>query len=107
MSRPLFDAGAIVAKKGNADSRESSTAASSSGSSKSDDHVTLAKTLLVNIMKDEPKDGPPPVKKVPIELAASSTAGKNAVGNRRKKDKAIQKAIQKKLEMRTAEAEVV
>jgi hypothetical protein len=39
--------------------------------------------------------------------ATSSTGGKNAVGNRRKKDKAIQKAIQKKLESRIAEAEVV
>ena len=58
LSQPIFDACSIVANKGNVDSRESSTAASSSGSSKSDDHVTLAKTLLVKIMKDVPKDGP-------------------------------------------------
>jgi hypothetical protein len=64
LSQPIFDACSIVAKKRNANSRESSTAAGSSGSSKNDDHVTLAKTLLVSIMKDVPRDGPPPVKKV-------------------------------------------
>mgnify|MGYP002810096739 CR=1 FL=1 len=107
LSQPIFDACSIVAKKGNADSRESSTAAGSSGSSKNDDHVTLAKTLLVSIMKDVPRDGPPPVKKVRTAPANSSTGGKNAVGNRRQKDKAIQKAILKKLESRIAEPEVV
>ena len=41
------------------------------------------------------------MKKVKVEPATSSTAGKHAAGNRKKKDK----AIQQKLEMLTAEAE--
>ena len=43
------------------------------------------------------------MRKVKIEPATSSTTGKNAAGNRKKKDK----AIQKKREARIAEAEVV
>ena len=64
VSQPIFEACSILAMQGNAGSRDPSTTASSASGSKDLDHVTLAKTMLARIVKERPKEGAPPEKKV-------------------------------------------
>ena len=98
-----LEACSILGKQGNAYGRGPCAAASRSDSNNDDGRGTLAKALLVKIMKETPKDGPLPEKNVNIAPATSTstTAGRHSAENRRKKDK----PIHKKLEERTAEAE--